>query len=58
MVLSRYSNSLGIAYQIRDDIEDLVSSDDTDDLLMMRPTLPLAVLLERPHQVSSAKNHR
>ncbi len=47
MVLSRYSNSLGIAYQIRDDIEDLVSSDDSDDLLMMRPTLPLAVLLER-----------
>ncbi|MCA9011632.1 MAG: polyprenyl synthetase family protein [Planctomycetaceae bacterium] len=46
-VLSRYSNALGIAYQIRDDVTDLTNGDDPSDLMMMRPTLPLALLLER-----------
>jgi geranylgeranyl diphosphate synthase type II len=45
-VLSRFSESLGIAYQIRDDIEDLDSS---QDLLQARPSLPLAVAFERAH---------
>jgi geranylgeranyl diphosphate synthase type II len=52
-VLSQYSEALGIAYQIRDDIEDLAAADDPaaahapDDLKAMRPSLPLALALER-----------
>lgn len=42
--LSRYSDALGVAYQIRDDIEDLTS---TDDSRPMRPTLPLAIAYDR-----------
>jgi len=38
--LTKYSDALGIAYQIRDDIEDLGS--DT-----LKPSLPLAIALER-----------
>ncbi len=39
-VLSKYSDALGIAYQIRDDLEDLVPAD-------TRPSLPLAIAHER-----------
>jgi geranylgeranyl pyrophosphate synthase len=39
-VLSKYSDALGIAYQIRDDLEDLAPSD-------TRPSLPLAIAYER-----------
>ena len=46
-VLSRYSDALGIAYQIRDDIEDITAGHAPDDLLKMRPTLPLALAHER-----------
>ncbi|MFN7731222.1 MAG: polyprenyl synthetase family protein [Pirellula sp.] len=46
-VLREYSDALGIAYQIRDDLEDLTTQDGASDLLMMRPTLPLAMLYER-----------
>jgi len=46
-ILNRYSEALGIAYQIRDDLEDLSEGTDPGDLLMMRPTLPLALLYER-----------
>jgi geranylgeranyl pyrophosphate synthase len=46
-VLTKYSDALGIAYQIRDDIEDLAGDEMLSDVLMMRPTLPLAMLLER-----------
>ena len=45
--ISRYSESLGIAYQIRDDLEDIDGVDEPDDIMAMRPSLPLAVLLER-----------
>lgn len=45
-VLRRYSESLGIAYQIRDDLEDLESS---ADLRQVRPSLPLALAFERSH---------
>ncbi len=38
--LGRYSESLGIAYQIRDDLDDLQSA---EDLRQARPTLPLAL---------------
>ena len=43
--LARYSEALGIAYQIRDDIEDLAG--ESGDVCGGRPSLPLAVGLER-----------
>lgn len=46
-LISAFSESLGIAYQIRDDLDDLSGGDDPDDLGAMRPSLPLAVLAER-----------
>jgi geranylgeranyl diphosphate synthase, type II len=46
-VFAKYSEALGIAYQIRDDIEDLEEGDAPDDLRALRPALPLAVALER-----------
>ena len=45
-VLTAYSEALGIAYQIRDDIDDLVNADG-DDLTTARPAFPLAVAFER-----------
>src|SRR5437667_312101 len=45
--LRRYSDALGVAYQIRDDVEDLAAGHAPDDLLAMRPTLPLAIAYER-----------
>ncbi len=41
-VLKRYSEALGIAYQIRDDISDH-SDGETNDLVALRPTLLLAI---------------
>jgi geranylgeranyl pyrophosphate synthase len=46
-VLTQYSEALGIAYQIRDDIEDLGEGHAPDDLEAMRPSLPLALAHER-----------
>jgi len=43
-VLRKYSDALGIAYQIRDDLEDL---DSNSDLIGSRPTLPMALAYER-----------
>jgi geranylgeranyl pyrophosphate synthase len=45
--LTRYSDALGIAYQIRDDIEDLTASHAPDDVRAMRPSLPMAIARER-----------
>jgi geranylgeranyl pyrophosphate synthase len=45
-VLTRFSTSLGIAYQIRDDLDDFEAVDDSD-LVAQRPTLPMSVLNER-----------
>lgn len=42
-VLSEYSESLGIAYQIKDDVEDFTEGGDSDDLADMRPSLILAI---------------
>ena len=39
-VLSKYSDALGIAYQIRDDLEDMTMAD-------TRPSLPLAIAYEK-----------
>ena len=46
-VIENFSRSLGIAYQIRDDLNDLTEGSDPSDLLAMRPTLPLAVAYDR-----------
>ena len=43
--LAQYSEALGIAYQIRDDIQDLAGS--AGDICGGRPSLPLAVGMER-----------
>ena len=42
-VLQRYSAALGIAYQIRDDLEDFRGDGDSDDLRDPRPSVVLAV---------------
>ncbi len=44
--LAAYSEALGIAYQIRDDLDDLTAADG-DDVSAARPSFPLAVALER-----------
>ena len=46
-VLKRYSDALGIAYQIQDDLDDLSGESDPDDLTALRPSLPLALAHER-----------
>jgi geranylgeranyl diphosphate synthase, type II len=46
-LIAKYSESLGIAYQIRDDLDDLDNDEEPDDILAMRPSLPLALLYER-----------
>ena len=45
--LSRYSDALGIAYQVRDDIDDLGGTEAPDDVSSLRPSLPLALAHER-----------
>jgi geranylgeranyl diphosphate synthase, type II len=45
--ISQFSQALGIAYQIRDDIDDMTGALAPDDLATMRPSLPLALLHER-----------
>jgi len=46
-VFDAYSEALGIAYQIRDDLSDLGSSGETNDIAGLRPSLLLAVAYER-----------
>jgi geranylgeranyl diphosphate synthase type II len=46
-VFAKYSEALGIAYQIRDDLDDLTGADAPDDIAALRPSLPLAVGVER-----------
>lgn len=46
-VLTRYSEALGIAYQIRDDLSDLGTTGETNDIQGLRPSLLLAVAHER-----------
>jgi geranylgeranyl pyrophosphate synthase len=46
-VLRRYSDALGVAYQIRDDLEDLSASDAPDDIRAFGPSLPMALARER-----------
>ncbi|HEY0910076.1 MAG TPA: polyprenyl synthetase family protein, partial [Bradyrhizobium sp.] len=46
-ILRRYSEAIGIAYQIRDDLDDLAGGEAEDDLISQRPSLPLALALEK-----------
>ncbi|MFQ5719703.1 MAG: polyprenyl synthetase family protein [Acidobacteriota bacterium] len=46
-VLSSYSESLGIAYQIRDDLDDHAGAGDSHDLRDLRPSLLLAIAHRR-----------
>jgi geranylgeranyl pyrophosphate synthase len=46
-VIRKYSESLGIAYQIRDDLEDHTADGDTNDLENLRPSLILAIAHKR-----------
>ena len=46
-VIQKYSESLGIAYQIRDDLEDHTADGDTNDLENLRPSLILAIAHKR-----------
>ncbi len=46
-LLTRYSESLGVAYQIRDDRDDLAETTECGDLLGLRPTLPLAIAAQK-----------
>jgi len=46
-ILSQYSEALGIAYQIHDDLEDFQSDQDTNDVQAMRPSILLALAGEQ-----------
>lgn len=46
-VIGKYSEALGIAYQIRDDLQDLGAEGETNDIEGLRPSLLLAVATER-----------
>jgi geranylgeranyl pyrophosphate synthase len=45
--LAAYSEALGIAYQIRDDLEDVAAQGQANDLVALRPSLVLAIAFER-----------
>ena len=52
-VLQTYSEALGIAYQIRDDLSDIGASGETNDLAGLRPNLLLAIAHDKakePHK--------
>jgi geranylgeranyl diphosphate synthase type II len=53
-VLKEYSEALGIAYQIRDDLSDLGQQGETNDILGLRPSLLLAVAYERAQNENRA----
>ena len=46
-VLKSYSESLGIAYQVRDDLDDFSGESDSHDLRDLRPSLLLAIAHKR-----------
>lgn len=46
-VLTKYSEALGIAYQIRDDLDDLGPGAESNDIIGRRPSLLLATAHER-----------
>ncbi|MGB0331752.1 MAG: polyprenyl synthetase family protein, partial [Planctomycetota bacterium] len=46
-VLGPYSEALGIAYQIHDDLDDFTGDGDSDDLADLRPSLIMAIAHKR-----------
>jgi geranylgeranyl diphosphate synthase, type II len=52
--LDAYSEALGIAYQIRDDLSDLGVSGETNDIAGLRPSLLLATAYERAEGAQKA----
>jgi geranylgeranyl pyrophosphate synthase len=54
-VLSRYSEALGIAYQIRDDLEDFAGRGDSHDLRGLRPSVVLALAHQRASDGAEAE---
>jgi len=46
-VLHEYSESLGIAYQINDDLDDCKEGNESDDLLKGRPSVVVAIAYKR-----------
>ena len=54
--LRAYSDALGIAYQIRDDLDDFAPSPDApDDVAALRPSLPLAIGYEQAKSEPEAR---
>jgi geranylgeranyl diphosphate synthase type II len=51
-VLKTYSEAMGIAYQIRDDLSDLGEGGETNDIAGLRPSLLLAVAHEKAKDTS------
>jgi geranylgeranyl pyrophosphate synthase len=49
-VLRKYSESIGIAYQIKDDLEDWSGEGDSDDLEDVRPSVILAIAYKRAEE--------
>ena len=49
-VLGAYSEALGIAYQIRDDLDDFTGESDSHDLRDLRPSLILAIAGKRARE--------
>jgi geranylgeranyl pyrophosphate synthase len=49
-VLTKYSEALGIAYQVRDDLDDFAGEGDSHDLRDLRPSLILAIAGKRARE--------
>jgi len=49
-VLGPYSEALGIAYQIQDDLDDFTGESDSDDLADLHPSLILAIAYKRANE--------
>jgi geranylgeranyl pyrophosphate synthase len=54
-VLKTYSEALGIAYQIRDDLSDLGTAGETNDIAGLRPSLLLAIAHEKARDAQKEK---
>jgi len=54
-VLESYSESLGIAYQIRDDLADMDETAESNDISGLRPSLLLAIAFERAQEANKAR---
>ena len=53
-VLKTYSEAVGVAYQIQDDLADFTETGDVDDIRMSRPSIMMAMAHD---QASDAEKH-